>query len=1062
MAGEELIKDVKEIYHKLIRREYSKYEQSKTIKSVSLQTKDFDELGIHPDFLEYLVDNGYLIKLGDGEYRTLLMDVVFRSADVRVKYGGTKYVLESELKLKVRPILRHDYIKFEREDKELRELKESITRKLGNSKLTENFLMALSRSGVIGLSKYQYQSIISILNSDKDVVVSAPTAFGKTYTFVIPMLVECLKADIEGANGSTAVIFYPRKSLGSDQMGKLIKLVDNINTCCGTKITIGIDEGDTKKRAEIRDGEIFRGIKCPHHDEQTLSFLDKRVYCPKGHHYLDFINSSKDSFKTNPPSIVITNIYSYPYRLSNTANWTNGYLNKDIKFFIFDEIHAYRGIVAGMLKYFIGILRSLVAPNARVVLSSATIPHLEDFVTEITSKKLDNMLDLVYKESRYGRDSEKLELYLLVGINPYTSWETYTHELAIYLSSVNRLRENKNLQSLIFIDSVKNINRVYGQAREAIKLGDPKDHFNSAIDVRHPYSYWAYNDKFKVNPEEIDTSKELLELRKEIDSNLSYHYSQRPDRFEIEEKIKKGNIDVVFTTSTLELGVDYDNVSVVVNAGIPFSLESIVQRVGRAGRKESTTLNTSLSIVVVKNNPLQYFYLYKGIDFLIDPDMMQKIPVSFNNQFVILYSSMLYSVATFAKQGGDVKGNVNTLRSIIDYIDKNETRIRAELGMRVDFSKIRENTKKIIEILGRDDIDDKCKEVQSYLNSLWLKDSLLEIDQDIGRIVEMVESSMERVATREREHFQKHLSSIKDLRKHILDETIELDELEVILCNLQNEVDQTKNMIRSQQHPLIESKKELQDLSQSLFDAAEGAGKTTATKGKLTKEQYGIFSRACEIHKSMSDHIIKLIETLVGVKFMGTQFMDQLIFIKPMHQSGNGEEEFLTNVVERIPPFELANVPFESKEARELTNAVGARHVWFPKPKYRYILTPDAVPRLITNLDTNGLSGGVASKMGSLMVPESIELIDVSALDKPLIIRVGTRQGPPLYIKYGSDSFSGSKVRGQYPIPRNIRSMYQEWKLKNYNLVKEATLAEIELMDERIINQDNNRWGLHK
>ena len=1059
--GRNLTESVKEIYHKLIRREYSKYEQSRTLKNISLLPKDFEELGIQPDMRESLLKKGFLIKLGDGEYRTLLMDVVYRSADVRVKYGGTKYVLESELKLKVRPILRHDYVKFDGEGSELRELKEAITRRLNNSKITEGFLLALRQSGVNGLSKYQYQSIVSILNSSKDAVVSAPTAFGKTYTFVIPMLVECLKAAIEGTKGTTAVIFYPRKSLGSDQMGKLIRLVDNINACCGSNITIGIDEGDTKKRAEIRDGDIFRGIKCPHHGEQNLSYLDKRVYCAKGRHHLDFICPTKDNFKTSPPSIVITNIYSYPYRLSTASNWSNGYLSKDIKFFIFDEIHAYRGIVAGMLKYFIGILRSLVAPEARVVISSATIPHLEDFVAEITSKRLDDMLDLVYKESRYGRDSEKLELYLLVGINPYTSWETYAHELAIYLSSVNRLRESKNLQSLIFIDSVKNINRVYGQAREAIKLGDPKDHFSSALDARHPYSYWPYNEGFKTSPEEIDTRVELVELRRAIDSNLSYHYSQRPDRFEIEEKIKTGGIDVVFTTSTLELGVDYDNVSVVVNAGIPFSLESIVQRVGRAGRKESSTLNTSLSIVVVKNNPLQYFYLYKGIDFLVDPDMMQKIPVSYNNQFVILYSSMLYTISAFAKQGDESKGGVKSLWSIIDYINQNEGKIRGELGVQADFSKIRENTQKIIEILGRDDIEDKCKEVQSYLNTLWLRDSLLEIDQDIGRVIQLIEPNMEKVATREKGHFQTQLATIKQLREQINDEAITLDKLEEALGELHAAVDSTKHLIKSQQHPLIESKRELQELSQSLFEAVDGAGKTTTAKGKLTKEEYGLYSRACEIHKSTSDHIVKLIETLVGVKFMGTQFMDQSIFVKPLHQSGNGEEEFLTSVVERMPPFELANVPFESKEARELTNAVGARHVWFPKPKHRFILTPSAVPGLIPNLENHCLSGGTASKMGGLMVPESIELIDVSALDKPLIVRVGTRQGPPLYIKYGSDFFSGSKVRGQYPLPRNIRSLYQEHKLSNYQLVKEATLAELELMDDRLINQDNNRWGLN-
>jgi len=90
---------------------------------------------------------------------------------------------------------------------------------------------------------------------------------------------------------------------------------------------------------------------------------------------------------------------------------------------------------------------------------------------------------------------------------------------------------------------------------------------------------------------------------------------------------------------------------VVVNTGIPFSLESIVQRVGRAGRNEEKTLYTSLSIIVARNNPLEYFYIYKGIEDLTDVNKMPKIPVSYSNTFVMLYSALLYTLAYSAKNG---------------------------------------------------------------------------------------------------------------------------------------------------------------------------------------------------------------------------------------------------------------------------------------------------------------------------------------------------------------------------------------------------------------------------
>jgi len=592
------------LYHKLIELEYKKLQKS-NLRDVFLEAEDLK--GLSTDFsisdikkgLEYLYTSGFLLKLESNKLRTLHMDLAVRASDIRVKHGGNKYVFEANLKLKKRPILKNDYVKLLGNSHENQEILACIRDKIRDETLAKNLLKAFSDAGIKGLSSYQFKSFLEVLSNKKDTVISAPTGFGKTYVFLLPLIVEVMAALAEGIEGCKGVIFFPRKSLGSDQMGRLIKLVYEINKTCKIKMRIAIDDGNTPLSSNIKNGETFRGIKCPEHKETSLIIKNGRVYCPNGH-FLDFIPVTKEEIKDNAPDILITNIWAYQFKIVNREYWGK-YLSSNIKYFIFDEIHAYNSLSSGILKYFIKILRALISPSAKIVLSSATIPALESFAYKMLGHSSNTQV-LEYDEKVHGKDSEKLELYLMVGINPYSSWETYLHQLAVMLSTANRLRDRKNIQSLIFVDSIRNINRLYYQTLETVKLGDPKDHLDEEIAPHDPYCYWIYNQKYKESPQILDSSEKIMELRKEILENIEMHYSSRPNRFEIEERIKSGKIDVVYTTSTLELGVDYDNVSVVVNAGIPFSLGSIVQRVGRAGRNVDTTLNTSLSVILIRNN----------------------------------------------------------------------------------------------------------------------------------------------------------------------------------------------------------------------------------------------------------------------------------------------------------------------------------------------------------------------------------------------------------------------------------------------------------------------------
>jgi len=69
------------------------------------------------------------------------------------------------------------------------------------------------------------------------------------------------------------------------------------------------------------------------------------------------------------------------------------------------------------------------------------------------------------------------------------------------------------------------------------------------------------------------------------DENSGCHHGSlgKGSRKEIEEKLKRGDVDFVTTSTSLELGVDMPHIDLVVQVGSPKSVAGLLQRIGRAG-----------------------------------------------------------------------------------------------------------------------------------------------------------------------------------------------------------------------------------------------------------------------------------------------------------------------------------------------------------------------------------------------------------------------------------------------------------------------------------------------
>ena len=76
------------------------------------------------------------------------------------------------------------------------------------------------------------------------------------------------------------------------------------------------------------------------------------------------------------------------------------------------------------------------------------------------------------------------------------------------------------------------------------------------------------------------------------ESNSGCHHGSlsKEERERVEELLKTGDVDVVTTSTSLELGIDMPHIDLVVQVGSPKSVAALLQRVGRAGHQLGETV----------------------------------------------------------------------------------------------------------------------------------------------------------------------------------------------------------------------------------------------------------------------------------------------------------------------------------------------------------------------------------------------------------------------------------------------------------------------------------------
>ena len=199
---------------------------------------------------------------------------------------------------------------------------------------------ALERGGVARLWSHQAAAIAAVRRRE-DVLVTTPTASGKSLVFQLPALAEA------AAGGPGRGLFlFPLKALGQDQRGKLLRLAADA----------GLD-GETAG-CEIYDG--------------------------------DTPASRRAAIRRRLPRVLISN--PDMLHLGILGHWTLwGPLLADLSWIVLDELHTYRGIFGSnfhhVLQRLLRLCRS-VGGDPVLIASSATAANAGQFGRDLTGREL--------------------------------------------------------------------------------------------------------------------------------------------------------------------------------------------------------------------------------------------------------------------------------------------------------------------------------------------------------------------------------------------------------------------------------------------------------------------------------------------------------------------------------------------------------------------------------------------------------------------------------------------------------------------------------------------------
>ncbi|WP_276249162.1 DEAD/DEAH box helicase [Haladaptatus sp. YSMS36] len=245
------------------------------------------------------------------------------------------------------------------------------------------------------LYQHQAETIEAIETTNNDNILAVPTAAGKTESFFLPILNYCLSCEEDGLK---ALVVYPMKTLGVDQLNRFITYLDHINRDREPedRVTIGIWDGDTPQRVgtqsnDVEKGAYIRGLVDPRDPTEKLRVMSDTMVGTDEHRY-SWIRTTRDGIRQGV-DILLSNPEALDYMFLSNNDETRKILGNQpganpLKHIVFDEAHVWSGIQGSSISLLSQRLKAFFKANdPQITMVSATVENPPELAGALTGNR---------------------------------------------------------------------------------------------------------------------------------------------------------------------------------------------------------------------------------------------------------------------------------------------------------------------------------------------------------------------------------------------------------------------------------------------------------------------------------------------------------------------------------------------------------------------------------------------------------------------------------------------------------------------------------------------------
>lgn len=527
-------------------------------------------------------------------------------------------------------------------------------------------------------------------------VIAADTGSGKTEAAVLPLIAVAGGDALSGIHGTRAILAYPRIRLATNQAQRLVRYLALFSQQEGMPVlSAGLQLGGVPEDfAQLKEWDVDAGwkelgaghllfpfFKCPECGKDLHLHVGRghegrdRLACVECDFQFNGWAGSKAQLRTNPPAFFLPTTDSLHQWMQDPRA---GRLFGDDAVFappralVADEIHLYSHIHGAQVGYTFRRLaaRSKQRPSSPPMLMigmSATLGDPAKVWSDLIGRHRAELITPFEKEKEVNPRGREYFYFVQPEV------ESRGHDVAgastsiqtiMCLSHGMRRRTGKHggFRSLVFLDSIDKLRRLHSAfmdaednnlpaLRTSLYDGDPVSGSERTSCCDEPYGCDAFRNGECWHFAATDPAQWTARGPRRTDGPLVV--ARQPihagAKGAVEETIK--NADILFATSSLEVGYDDPDITMVYQHYAPSNLASFIQRKGRGGRGSDDRPITGVTLSIYSSRDSWW---YRRPRTMLEPKALHT-PLNPSNYFVRrgqVVATMLDAFAAYERQSG--------------------------------------------------------------------------------------------------------------------------------------------------------------------------------------------------------------------------------------------------------------------------------------------------------------------------------------------------------------------------------------------------------------------------